>query len=158
MEAVVNRVIVLNANDATDGIVLTRNHFEDELRKNPNFQVQSAQHTGTTDGVGKAAEERSPRYVVDPQHHYEGIGIAPDDSGLIRIIIDPAYLNESVDLKKIGSVVKTAAERVVISRILEQTHWNRTEAAKLLGISYKALLYKMEQARLSNKSGEKLKS
>ena len=36
-----------------------------------------------------------------------------------------------------------------IERVLQQTRWNRKEAAERLQISYKALLYKMKENGLS---------
>ncbi|MEO6212577.1 MAG: sigma 54-interacting transcriptional regulator [Vicinamibacterales bacterium] len=49
-------------------------------------------------------------------------------------------------LKEIARHAARVAERELIYRALEQTHWNRREAAVLLGISYKALLYKIKEA------------
>jgi two-component system response regulator AtoC len=49
------------------------------------------------------------------------------------------------DLKSMVRDLKGEAEMDAISRALEQTNWNRKEAAKLLNISYKALLYKVRQ-------------
>ena len=40
------------------------------------------------------------------------------------------------------------AERELIYRTLQQTRWNRREAAEILGVSYKALLYKIKEAEL----------
>ena len=37
----------------------------------------------------------------------------------------------------------------MIERVLDQTRWNRKEAAERLQISYKALLYKMKDNGLS---------
>jgi two-component system, NtrC family, response regulator AtoC len=42
------------------------------------------------------------------------------------------------------------AERVLILHTLDQTHWNRKEAAARLGISYKALLKKIKECDLQN--------
>ncbi len=42
------------------------------------------------------------------------------------------------------------AEKRVIERVLTQTRWNRKEAAEMLQISYKALLYKMKENGLSD--------
>ena len=36
--------------------------------------------------------------------------------------------------------------------MLEQTRWNRKETAEILGISYKALLYKMKENGLGKVS------
>jgi DNA-binding NtrC family response regulator len=55
-------------------------------------------------------------------------------------------------LKDIGRTAAREAERELISRTLQQTRWNRREAAEILGISYKALLYKIKEAELDKAS------
>jgi two-component system response regulator AtoC len=54
-----------------------------------------------------------------------------------------------IDLKLISRKASQLAEKRVIERILQQTRWNRKEAAERLRISYKALLYKMKENGLS---------
>jgi two-component system response regulator AtoC len=49
-------------------------------------------------------------------------------------------------LKDIARTAARAAERELIYRTLQRTRWNRREAAEILGISYKALLYKIKEA------------
>jgi len=49
----------------------------------------------------------------------------------------------ALSLKEIARHAALTAEREAISRMLEQTRWNRVKAAKLLNISYRALLYKI---------------
>jgi two-component system response regulator AtoC len=44
------------------------------------------------------------------------------------------------------------AERELIARMLQQTRWNRKETAEILGISYKALLYKIKENGLDKAS------
>jgi len=58
----------------------------------------------------------------------------------------------SVDLKAIAKRAAQIAEKRVIERVLGQTRWNRKEAAERLQISYKALLYKMKENGLSDRS------
>ncbi|CAN5661367.1 hypothetical protein BH23ACI1_BH23ACI1_01500 [soil metagenome] len=58
----------------------------------------------------------------------------------------------SGSLKDIGRLAAREAERELIYRTLEQTRWNRREAAEILGISYKALLYKIKEAELDKAS------
>jgi DNA-binding NtrC family response regulator len=53
-------------------------------------------------------------------------------------------------LKEHARLAAREAERTLILRTLEQTHWNRKEAAALLGISYKALLKKIKECDLQN--------
>jgi DNA-binding NtrC family response regulator len=48
-------------------------------------------------------------------------------------------------LKEIARAAARDAERVAIAAMLHRTHWNRKEAAEILGISYKALLYKIKE-------------
>ncbi len=55
-------------------------------------------------------------------------------------------------LKDIGRNAAREAERALIFRTLQQTRWNRREAAEILGISYKALLYKIKEAEMDKAS------
>ena len=55
-------------------------------------------------------------------------------------------------LKEIARQAARGAERELIFRTLQQTRWNRREAAEILGISYKALLYKIKEAELDKAS------
>ncbi len=56
---------------------------------------------------------------------------------------------KAVDLKAIAKQAAQLAEKRVIERVLDQTRWNRKEAAERLQISYKALLYKMKDNGLN---------
>jgi two-component system response regulator AtoC len=55
-------------------------------------------------------------------------------------------------LKDIARHAARGAERELIFRTLQHTRWNRREAAEILGISYKALLYKIKEAELDKAS------
>ena len=52
-------------------------------------------------------------------------------------------------LKSLVQSVKGEAERNAIATALEQARWNRKAAARLLKISYRTLLYKIEQYHMS---------
>jgi len=58
----------------------------------------------------------------------------------------------SVSLKDISRTAAREAERELILRMLTRTRWNRKEAAEILGISYKALLYKIKENGLDKAS------
>jgi len=45
--------------------------------------------------------------------------------------------------------VKGEAERNAITTALEQARWNRKAAARLLKVSYRTLLYKIEQYHMT---------
>jgi len=51
--------------------------------------------------------------------------------------------------------LKDEAEMEAIADALEKTRWCRKDAAKMLGISYKALLYKMRQFNLDTPRGKR---
>jgi two-component system response regulator AtoC len=59
--------------------------------------------------------------------------------------VDP---NAAISLKDIARQAARDAERVAIKDMLDRVHWNRAKAARLLQISYKALLYKIVQCGL----------
>jgi len=56
-------------------------------------------------------------------------------------------------LKSLARSAKDEAEAEAIARALEQTNWNRKQAAAILKISYKALLYKIRQYGIAEPSG-----
>ena len=65
--------------------------------------------------------------------------------------------NGAGGLKSLARNAKDGAEAEAITRALEQTNWNRKQAATILQISYKALLYKIRQYGIAEtKSHHKL--
>jgi two-component system, NtrC family, response regulator AtoC len=54
----------------------------------------------------------------------------------------------TTSLKDIARRAAQIAEKEAILQALEQTQWNRVRAAKLLDISYRALLYKIKDSGL----------
>jgi two-component system response regulator AtoC len=64
-------------------------------------------------------------------------------------VLGPGATGETViGLKEIARRAARDAERVAIQEVLDRVHWNRAKAARLLQISYKALLYKIVQCGL----------
>jgi len=56
-------------------------------------------------------------------------------------------------LKSLVQTVKLEAERNAIAAALEKTGWNRKAAARLLRVSYRTLLYKIEQYHMRSPEG-----
>jgi len=75
----------------------------------------------------------------------DGSGGGPGDSGLRSS--DPG------GLKSLARSAKDEAEAQAIAQALEQTNWNRKQAAAILQISYKALLYKIRQYGIAESKG-----
>jgi transcriptional regulator with PAS, ATPase and Fis domain len=61
--------------------------------------------------------------------------------------------NKSLNLKEVGKQAAEVAEKEIIQSTLQETHWNRKQAAKLLRVSYKALLYKIQKYHLDDIKG-----
>lgn len=64
----------------------------------------------------------------------------------------------SLSLKKVTKQASRELERKIILQVLQENRWNRKQAARILKISYRALLYKLKEAgvvspRASNASG-----
>ena len=86
--------------------------------------------------------------------------ILEDDEGSLRELIEmssarqrtsprqEATIPREQGLKALVRGLKDEAEMEAIADALEKTRWCRKDAAKMLGISYKALLYKMRQFNL----------
>ena len=74
---------------------------------------------------------------------------APAAPAPVAADVPPAPIGS---LKDIARHAAREAERELIYRTLQQTRWNRREAAEILGISYKALLYKIKEAELDKAS------
>jgi DNA-binding NtrC family response regulator len=58
--------------------------------------------------------------------------------------VNPLNELEAPSLLDIGKRAAMLAEREAIERVLAQTRWNRRQAAKILKVSYKALLNKLK--------------
>ncbi len=64
----------------------------------------------------------------------------------------PPREGANVSLKNVSRTAAREAERELILRMLQHTRWNRKETAEILGISYKALLYKIKENGLDKAS------
>ena len=62
-----------------------------------------------------------------------------------------------ISLKKLTRQCVHELERKVILKVLQQHHWNRKQAARTLGISYRALLYKIRDAGLPSNRALRLR-
>src|SRR5215471_1480701 len=86
--------------------------------------------------------------------------ILEDDEGSLRELVEMSAARQRISpredtplpreqgLKALVRGLKDEAEMEAIADALEKTRWCRKDAAKMLGISYKALLYKMRQFNL----------
>ena len=69
------------------------------------------------------------------------------------LLANPKKEKKSFNLKDVGKRAAEVAEKEIIQSTLQETHWNRKRAAKLLHVSYKALLYKIQKYHLDELRG-----
>ena len=90
------------------------------------------------------------RYVILGNEEVISSDLAPRDPDFFSAEIP---LDGNISLKKVTRQAVHELERKIILKVLQNHHWNRKQAAKSLGISYRALLYKIREAGLpSNRS------
>ncbi|HEX7213138.1 MAG TPA: sigma-54 dependent transcriptional regulator [Methylomirabilota bacterium] len=77
----------------------------------------------------------------------------PEGGSPVAAPVHPVASNPEAEmgLKDIARRAAMAAEKAVIKEVLEKVRWNRAEAARLLKISYKAMLYKIRQVGLDDR-------
>jgi DNA-binding NtrC family response regulator len=64
-------------------------------------------------------------------------------------------LGGAISLKHIAKQAIREMESNVILKVLRENKWNRRKAAQVLNISYRALIYKIQEAGLSSKNTRK---
>jgi len=80
-------------------------------------------------------------------------GMEIKGNGMVDFCSNAPVGTKDFCLKELGKKAAETAEKEVIQNVLQETHWNRKEAAKALRVSYKALLYKIEKYRLNERKG-----
>jgi len=98
-----------------------------------------------------ASPSPAPRPAVPPS----APAPSPAPPAAVDVEVGPALSAAAagnVSLKDIARTAARGAERELILRMLTRTRWNRKEAAEILGISYKALLYKIKENGLDKAS------
>ena len=101
----------------------------------PGVPVRHPQGAYATAGLGAAAHAPAHSGPLTPTE----IACAAAEAG-------------NYSLKDISRTAAREAERELIFKMLQQTRWNRKETAEILGISYKALLYKIKENGLDKAS------
>ncbi len=106
-------------------------------------------------GNVRELENMVKRYLVlDDQNAIEGEIAAKSNQQVFEKVDQLAdeYLqkaDEGVSLKKIAKEAAARVERSVISTTLSKTGWNKWQAAKELGVSYKTLLTRIEEYQIA---------
>jgi DNA-binding NtrC family response regulator len=76
-------------------------------------------------------------------------GDARGRSAFEELLVEIEETAGDVPLREVGRRASLEVEREAIRAVLHQTSWNRKQAARLLGVSYKTLLAKIRDCELS---------
>jgi DNA-binding NtrC family response regulator len=93
---------------------------------------------------GKTGPDWEPKRSTAAQENSRPESVAP---------VEPE--DSALSLLEIGRRAAMEAERKAIERVLNETRWNRRQAAKILKVSYKALLNKMKLMEEQDHSNKK---
>jgi len=85
-----------------------------------------------------------PPPVIPPPPQYRSVNAIADAAGS-QVAAEAVEDDYRIDLKDLGRKAAHAAEREAIIIMLGHTGGNKREAAERLGISYKAILYKIRE-------------
>jgi two-component system, NtrC family, response regulator AtoC len=111
------------------------------------YMVAGERDASPARSPSKQKEETDPLRSIQPQkgHHKPA---TPSQA--------PWDAQSPKSLRSLLRSVKEEAERNAIARALEETGWNRKAAARLLRTSYRTVLYKIEQYRMSASDSARL--
>ena len=154
-----------------DELPLLLRHFMHHLAKHYGLpprtfspSVLDACHAYSWPGNLRELEEFVKRYLMmgdkelafaaPKSDHIPGNGKAarnPEPAMEVLIAGDNGERSSSLNsLKSLVQSVRCEAERSAIATALDKTGWNRKAAARLLKVSYRTLLYKIEQYHMSS--------
>jgi len=91
---------------------------------------------------GAALEELQSHRARGGTRHFNAAGDGHTQKGM------QGSEERTSSLKSLVRSAKEEAERSAIAQALEETHWNRKAAARLLSVSYRALLYKIQEYQI----------
>jgi two-component system response regulator AtoC len=143
--------------ERTKEIPLLFQHFFDKYSKK--FQKEPV--TPSEQLVEAATRYSWPGNLRELENFVKRYVILEDDEGSLRELGEMAAarqptsprepaLSRKQSLKTLVRSLTDQAETEAIADALEKTHWRRKDAARMLGISYKGLLYKIHQYNLKD--------
>jgi two-component system response regulator AtoC len=157
-----------------DEIPLLMHHFMNQLAKHYDLPtrrftegVQEACQAYSWPGNLSELERFVKRYLVMPDHELasaEELSFAGTDAshsvsqlrGPVPITLDAREQEQASvpdSLKSLVQSVRVVAERNAIVAALQKTGWNRKAAARMIKVSYRTLLYKIDQYHLRPSGG-----
>src|SRR2546423_3208480 len=126
--------------------------FERNVPPIPEEIVESLAHKEWRGNI-RELENVVARYAI--LGSLEAVLLEPQPRRGSRVPLRPAA-DGSIPLKHIARQAVREMESNLILKVLRDNKWNRRKAAQILNISYRALIYKIQEAGLSQKNGRKV--
>ncbi|MFZ0737624.1 MAG: sigma 54-interacting transcriptional regulator [Candidatus Acidiferrales bacterium] len=118
----------------------------------PSRELMQAFQESEWPGNIRELENRVARYVIlGSEDAFLNESTAPRPA---QLPVDMSE-NGTIPLKRIAKQAVRDMERDLILKVLQANHWNRRKSAQVLAISYRALIYKIREAGLSQRHNRK---
>jgi two-component system response regulator AtoC len=103
-------------------------------------------------GNVRQLENAVKRYLILPEMNVT-LSELKEQQPQLQAAAAPAAVKakDNMSLKDVGSRAAEQAEKELVLRVLEETSWNRKQAARRLNICYKALLNKLKRWQIDNR-------
>jgi two-component system response regulator AtoC len=102
-------------------------------------------------GNVRQLENAIKRYLILPDTNLTLSELKETPANASPVPVKPK--EDNMSLKDVGSRAAEQAEKELVLRVLEETSWNRKQAARRLNICYKALLNKLKRWQIDNRHG-----
>jgi transcriptional regulator with GAF, ATPase, and Fis domain len=96
-------------------------------------------------------------YTLDKLKTYSWPGNVRELQNVLQRILIINVNSENIDdifsmpLKKISQKIRARIDKKIVTYVLEKTNWNRKKASKILGISYRSILSKIQDLGIETK-------
>jgi two-component system, NtrC family, response regulator AtoC len=101
-------------------------------------------------GNVRQLENAIKRYLILPDMNLNVSELKDQDqTNAAPVTVKPK--EDKMSLKDVGTRAAEQAEKELVLRVLEETSWNRKQAARRLNICYKALLNKLKRWQIDNR-------
>ena len=102
-------------------------------------------------GNVRQLENAVKRYLILPDMNVNLSELKDQTSSSANAPVPAKPKEDNMSLKDVGSRAAEQAEKELVLRVLEETSWNRKQAARRLNICYKALLNKLKRWQIDNR-------
>jgi two-component system response regulator AtoC len=96
-------------------------------------------------------ENAVKRYLILPEMNMNLSELKDQQGNAAPVAAKPK--EDNMSLKDVATRAAEHAEKELVLRVLEETSWNRKQAARRLNICYKALLNKLKRWQIDNRHG-----